>query len=500
MYFVGIDAGTSGSTTIIVDADGNIIGKGSSTYCTETKRFGHAEQAPDTLWEGVLSSIKAAITSASLDPAKIVSISLASQRGTFLVVDKNFSPLTPAILWSDQRAVKEYDWFQSHIGESQFKQITGCSIAPMWTGLKIRWLTTHASKFMGKAAFILNEQEWLLHKLGATEFCTDVSSVTMNGMLSIKDRDWSDTILSAIGINRGMLPPIKPSSTLVGALSRDVANFLGVPSGIPLYLGGGDQQCAALGTGAYEEDSLALILGTGAVAVANTRDIGNVLTQSSNLSYVIGGHVIPGRWDVEGISLSAGNSYRWWRDIAWSSAHDMNSFIEMDAAAHQVPVGSEGLLFLPYLSKQIVPKVSLEATGVMYGLSQSHTRAHMTRSIMEGVSFELCTLVRTLEKVLGKHYPVIRVTGGGFSSSLWSSMIATMLGSVLEIPNCIESTALGAAMLGAVGTGAFGTVEEASSRMVSIVNSIKVDDAASAAYQELFISYQEKSALLFDTL
>lgn len=496
MYFVGIDAGTSGSTTIIVDVDGNIVGKGSSTYFTETKHFGYAEQDPSILWEGVLSSFRAAIASAPLDYSKIVSISLASQRGTFLVVDKHFSPLTPAILWSDQRAEKEYEWFLSHIGESRFKQITGCSIAPMWTGLKIRWLTTHASKIMRQAAYILNEQEWLLHKLGATEFCTDVSSVTMNGMVSIKEKDWSDTILSAIGINRNMLPPIKASSTLVGTLAPNVAELLGIPSGIPLYLGGGDQQCAAVGTGAYEEDSLALILGTGAVAVANTRDIGSMLTQPSNVSYVIGGHVIPDRWDVEGISLSAGNSYRWWRDVAWNSA---NLFSEMDEAASHVPVGSEGLLFLPYLSKQIVPQVSLDATGVIYGLSHAHTRAHMTRSLMEGVSFELCTLVKTLEKVLGKQYPVIKVTGGGFSSSFWSSIIANMLGTVLEIPTCTESTALGAAMLGAVGAGVFRTVNDASTHMVSIARRVHVDETTSVAYQELFRSYQQKTTMLFGT-
>ncbi|MDY0289540.1 MAG: FGGY family carbohydrate kinase [Sphaerochaeta sp.] len=498
MYFVGIDAGTSGTTTIIVDADGNVVGKGSSTYSTDVTRFGFTEQNPEVLWEGVLSSCRAAISNTAIDPKAITSISLASQRGTFLVVDKEFTPLTPAILWSDQRAVEQHHWFISHVGEDTFKHITGCSIAPMWTGMKIKWLVDNF--LMGKASYILNEQEWLLHKLGATELCTDVSSVTMNGMLAIKERDWSDTILSAIGITRALLPPIKPSGTLVGHLTKIVAERIGFPAGVPLYLGGGDQQCAAIGTGAYHEDSLALILGTGAVAVGNTKEIDTLLANPSKASYVIGGHVIPDRWDVEGISLSAGNSYRWWKDVAWKSSDQSsgsNVFALMDDAGKAVPIGSHGLLFLPYLSKQIVPKVSLDATGVLYGLTQAHDRAHMTRAVMEGVTFELCTLVKTLEEILGKKFPSIRVTGGGFVSPLWSSMFSSMLGAVLEVPHCTESTALGAAMLGAVGSGVFASVRQASSHMVRIERQVLPDTKDAQAYQDLYCSYKEKENQLF---
>ena len=497
-YFVGVDAGTSGATVIITREDGQIVGTGSSSYVCNTPQAGWVEQDMELVWSGVVKACKAAIASASVSASDIASISVASQRGTIVPVDSEWNPLCHALVWSDRRASQEARFLKSELGEENFATITGATLSSVWSCAKIRWFLDNRSDLVRKTALFVNGQEWILRRLGATRNSTDPSSISMNGMMDISQLDWSDRILGTIGISRDQLPLVEKSTTPVGEVCERCSAETGFKQGTPLFLGGGDQQCSAVGAGVVSPGQIALTLGTGAVFLARADSLSAVNSDT----LIIGGHVFPGSRDLEGIVLSAGNCVRYWHDIACTSVGnrkiEASPYAAMDREAALVPAGSRGLLFLPYLfgrlseSKEITPECGF------IGLSSSHRRPEMTRSVLEGVALELSVVLDEIRRHLNSDSTSpIRISGGGTKSSLWIGILAAVLNTPLELLTTTECTAFGAAILGAVGVGAFPSIEAASSRMVNVSRNIipDVDDAlVYADVRENFISRSRRQA------
>lgn len=486
-YFVGVDAGTSGATVIITREDGQIVGTGSSSYACSTPQAGWVEQDMGRVWSGVIKACKAAIASSSVAVSDIASISVASQRGTIVPVDAEWNPLCDALVWSDRRASQETQLLRSELGEENFATITGAVLSSVWSCAKIKWLLKNRSDLVRKTAFFVNGQEWILRRLGADQNSTDPSSITMNGMMDISRLDWSDRILSTIGISRDQLPLVEQSTTPVGGVSKRCAAETGFMQGTPLFLGGGDQQCSAVGAGVVSPGQIALTLGTGAVFLARTES----QCQIRSDTLIRGGHVFPGSRDLEGIVLSAGNCVRYWRDVAWAEGikdkrSEVSRYAAMDQEAASVPVGSDGLLFLPSLFGRISEPTGTNPESGFVGVSSSHRRPALTRAVLEGVAMELSIVLDEMRRGLnaGSASP-IRISGGGTKSSLWVGILATVLNTPLELLTTTECTAFGAAILGAVGVGAFPSIEAASSSMVSVSKTIVPDTNESRAYASI---------------
>jgi len=487
-YIVGVDAGTTGTTVMIIDLQGNVIGAGYREYPCKFPYLGWVEQDINVIWEGICEASKEVIRRTGINPKEIGSLGLSSQRGTFMAIDRNWKCLHDSIVWSDGRASEEVEWIRNNLGSDFFQKISGLNLSVLWSYPKFKWIRDKRPDIYEKSWKFVNGQEWILHKFGSEEIFTDPSSITLNGMMDISKLDWSDELIKAINIDREKLPPIKIPMRQVGVISDKASKETGFASGMPICVGGGDQQCAAVGAGVIKEGLSEITIGTGSVIVTP------IDTYKSNPSHsiIFGGHAIPNKWDMEGIAMSTGSCLRWWRDVfglqekitANELKLDVYALIDLEAA--QAPVGCKGYIFFPFFAGQSAPYYHDNARGGSIGLSYIHNRAMMARAIMEGVSFELRMIVEAMEKVLTKPLNSIRLSGGGAKSDLWCQIQADIYGRPVEKLRVSECTTLGAAILGAVGAGIFNNIEEAVDNIVHPYKLIEPNIKNNEIYNDLF--------------
>ena len=247
--FVGIDAGTTGVTVAFFDGKGDAIASGYREYRCLYPHPGWVEQDMEEVWRGIVAACRMALQSCEVSSERIRSLAFSSQRGTFVLLDREENPLGPAIVWNDSRASEMEAVIGDRLPPDRYREITGTPLSASWSAARIAWLRRHRPDLMDESRWVCNGQEYFLRRLGAEGFTTDPASLTLNGMMDIRRLDWSDEVLTAIGISRDILPPVGRSASVVGRLSARAAKETGLPAGIPLAIGGGDQQCAATGAG-----------------------------------------------------------------------------------------------------------------------------------------------------------------------------------------------------------------------------------------------------------
>jgi xylulokinase len=489
LLHAGIDAGTGGCAVMVFDGQGRVAGAGDAAYGCTYPEGSWVEQELEVVWRGLRSAARQALQ--GLDPRAVVSIGVASQRGTFALVDRELRPIAPAIVWSDGRAATEVAELERRLGAGRFGRITGTAASRIWASAKLRWLADRRPDLLARAWKVVNGQEWLLARLGAAVLGTEASSTAMNGMLDVGTLDWSDEILAASGISRDQVPPVVPAMTRAGSVSQAAAAATGFLAGTPLFYGGGDQQCAAVGAGAIREGDCVIAVGTGSVVLTPVSFFRTVPARS----VVQGAHVVPGSRAAEGIALSTGNCLRWWREVAYSGEASAEVYGAIEREAGEVALGADGLLFLPFFAGQCAPDSGPGAAGAFLGLGSRHGRAAMSRAVLEGITFELRARLEAVETFTGRRLDRICVSGGGTASDLWVSLAAAVLGRPLERPRVRECTALGAAMLGAVGAGRFASVAEASAATVRKERSFEAEPQASDQYDEVYRRFLSAAAL-----
>lgn len=492
-YIAGIDAGTTGVTVMIFDLEGNVMSSGYSEYPCKFPHPAWVEQDMNVLWAGVCIASRQATDRFRGDVKNIVSIGLSSQRGSFFPIDENWSPLCDAIVWSDMRAIKETQWIEDTFGKEGYHAISGVVPSSMWAYPKYKWFIDHKPDLYNKAWKFVNGQEWILNKLGSKELFTVASDLNLNGMSDVKTLDWSDTLLEAIGFSKDKLPPIIEPLKSVGMVSKEASIQTGFAEGTVLTPGGGDQQCAAVGSGIIKEGIAELTLGTSTVMVAQV----NQIQENPDKTLLFGSHAIPNRWDMEGISNSSGACLRWWRDtfgnIEKKAAVDLNvdPYDLITLAAQTSPLGSNGLIFFPFFNGQCAPYYHDNARGGYLGLTQIHTRSDTARAVLEGVIYELRMIVEAMEASSGEPFEAIRLSGGGARSTFWSQMQADIYGRPVEKLKVFECSTLGAAILGAVGAGAFTSVEDAVESTVHTFGIIEPDMDKHKEYTKMYEIFKE---------
>ena len=301
--FVGIDAGTTGCTVMIFDECGNALGHGYEEYPCVSPNPGWSEQDVELVWRGIYRAARQATDKANLPPESYHSVGLSSQRGTFCMLDAEKKPLTNSIVWNDGRALEYQQIFAKHISPEEHQLHTGMQLSPLWTAAKIAWLRDHNKAVFDKTRWFANGQEYFLYRLGAEEWVTDPASLTLNGMMEIRKLDWSDRILSLCGIGRDRLPPVGIPSGVAGKLSREAAELTGLPPGIILCRGAGDQQCAAIGAGVIKQGMAEFTVGTSGVMVAHL----DSLERIKGRNQWWGGQRVPGPREIDGPPISHRN-------------------------------------------------------------------------------------------------------------------------------------------------------------------------------------------------
>lgn len=470
-YYAGIDAGTTGATVMIFDKDGNIMSSGYSEYKTKHPHPGWVDQDMHELWEGICIASKTATKKFKGNLEDVVSIGVSSQRGSFVPVDENWNPLMDAIVWSDGRATKETKWIEDEIGTDEYYRISGLLPSSLWVYPKLKWLKDNETEIYNKAWKFVNGQEFILNRLGSHEVFANASALNYNGIFDIKTLDYSDFLIEKMGLDKDKLPPILHELRSVGSVSKEAEAMTGFKAGTLISPGGGDQQAAAVGSGINKEGMAELSMGTAAVMVAQL-DSHPIMEENLTSGVSFGSHAIPNKWDMEGTAHAAGVCLRWWRDtygqleVETGDKLDISSYDLITLQASKAPVGSEGLIFFPFFNSQATPYYHDNARGGLLGLTQIHTRAHSARSVLEGIVYELRMTVEAMEKAQGRPFDTIRLSGGGAKSDFWNQMQADIYGRRVERLKVSECAVLGAAILGAVGTGQLESIDEAIDNMV----------------------------------
>ena len=482
MYFLGIDTSTTSSKALLIDELGNVIAVASNLHTLQTPRPLWSEQNPLEWWDAVSASIKSVLEKAGIGGEGVGAVGLTGQMHGLVLLDESGKVLRPAILWNDQRTQSQCDKIHQLVGKERFIRITGNVALTGFTAPKILWVKENEPDVYAKAKHVLLPKDYIRYKLTG-EYAMDKAGGAGTVLFDLKLRDWSDEVLAALEIPRAWMPETFEGTEFTGFVSEEAASLTGLKTGTPVAAGGGDQAAGAVGVGAVESGIVGLTVGTSGVVFATTP---SALTEPEGRLHAFC-HAVPGLWHFMGVMLSAAGSLQWYRD---SLAADMG-FDDLLAEAEAVPVGSEGLQFLPYLSGERTPHPDPLARGAFIGLTLRHSRAHMTRAVLEGVAFGLKDSFTLIQKAGLGEITQVRASGGGTKGTLWRQILASVLKAELVTVNTTEGAAYGAALLAGVGAGAWTDISSACKACVKITGSTQPDPSQVDVYRQAYPLFQD---------
>ena len=480
-HVLGIDVSTTATKAILVDETGAVRGVGLAEYSTSVPRPRWSEQDPALWWTATRSAIRSVLASTRVDGDDVAAVGLTGQMHGAVLLDGADRVLRPAILWNDQRTDAECDLIRETVGSEQLIEITGNDALTGFTAPKLVWVRDHEPETWRRVAHVLLPKDYVRLELTG-EHAVDRADGSGTLLFDLARRDWSVEMLSALTINPGWMPPTFEGPDITGSVSKGAAEATGLRRGTPVVAGGGDQAANAVGVGVVSEGTVALSLGTSGVVFAATSEP-RIERQGRVHAFC---HAVPGRWHMMSVMLSAAGSLRWFRDAL---APGM-SFDDLVATAADVPAGSEGLYFLPYLTGERSPYPDPFARGAFVGLTVSHERRHLVRAVLEGVAYGLRDGLELMIASGTPHPGQIRASGGGTLSELWRQILADVLGSEIATVNTTEGAAYGAALLAAVGIGRYPTVDTAAKAVIT-ATPVAAPGPESAGYAETYRGYRE---------
>jgi xylulokinase len=488
-HHLGIDVGTGGCKALLLDADGAVVAHATTEYPLATPRPLWSEQDPQAWWNATAASIRAVMRDGNVGPDRIAGVGLTGQMHGLTALDAAGAVLRPAILWNDQRCAAQCETIHRRLGRQQVIERAGKPALASFTAPKILWVREHEPQVYAATAKVLLPKDYVRFRLTG-DFLTDVADASGTLLLDVGRRRWSDETAEALDIPRAWLPEVTESIAASAAVSAEGARHTALRAGTPVIAGAGDQAAEAVGCGITEHGAVSVTIGTSGVVFAATESV-RPDPEGRLHAYC---HALPGLWHVMGVMLSAGGSLRWYRQTlgrqeierARRSGKDPYDLLIADAA--EVPPGSDGLVFLPYLTGERTPHPDPHARGAFVGLTLRHGKAHLTRAVLEGVTFGLRDSLE-LTRALGLPVTRVRVSGGGARSGLWRQIMADVFGVEVATVNTVHGAAFGAALLAAVGTGRYASVDEAARRVVREA-ATTAPGADAAIYNEYYQRYR----------
>ncbi len=497
MHVIGIDVGTTGTKVVLIDESGRAIGESTKRYETFQPVPTWFEQEPEDWWSAAREGIQEVLERfLGRERESVAAIGLTGQYHGLVTLDDAGGVVRRCILWNDQRTEKEYKEFVHAVGEEQLLQIVA-SIGGLYsTVCKLLWLREHEPANYEKVRHLLLPKDYVRYRLTG-EFATDVSDASGTALLNVRERSWSGKLCDTLGIDSAILPAVHESHQTTGTVSASIAQQLGLPKSTKVVAGGGDQACAAVGNGIFDEGVVGLSLGTSGVLYAAT----NVPKADHAGRLDTFCHAVPGRWALLGVTNAAAASLAWLVNSffpqKWASEAD--AYRELEKEARNIPPASDNLIFLPYLAGERHPHRDPNARGAFVGLSTRHTSAHAYRAVMEGVAFSFRDCLEVMRS-LGVRDEVVRGTGGGLRSGLWSEIQTNIVGRRIDTRRGSDTgAAFGAAMLALVGAGAYEDVYQVN----QVVGQFDSGSGASAEqakrYEQAYLVYTELYKVLRGT-
>ena len=481
-YLLGIDVSTTGCKALLIDPDGNVTGVANTENSLSTPHPLWSEQDPAEWWRGTVSSIRQVLKATGVSGEDVQGIGLTGQMHGLTLLDEYGSVLRPAILWNDQRTGKQCDEIRARLGKQRLIEITGNDALTGFTAPKILWVQENEPEVMAKTRHILLPKDYVRYLLTG-DFAMDKADAAGTILLDIKTREWSPEMLKALDLPAAWLPKTYEGPQVTGVVSEEAARLTGLIAGTPVIAGGGDQAAGAVGSGAVQQGIVSLALGTSGVVFATTDQ--PFIEPEGRLHAFC--HSVPGRWHLMGVMLSAAGSLRWYRDT-FAPGVGYDALLEPAAG---IPAGSEGLLFLPYLTGERTPHPDPLARGAFVGLTVRHSLPHLTRAVLEGVAYGLRDSFELIKSAGLESIHQVRVSGGGARSALWRQILADVFNAELVTVNTTEGAAYGAALLAGVGTGVWPNVDTACAATVRQTGCTLPDPRQVEKYEQGYRIYRD---------
>lgn len=482
-YVIGVDIGTTSTKSVLFSKDGTIISSHGIEYPLYSPAPDTAEQDPDEIFQAVVHSIKKAVEKSQVDPEAILGVSFSSAMHSVIAVDEDGKPITRCITWADNRSS---EWAEKILNEMDGHNIylrTGTPIHPMSPLSKLVWLQNEQPDLFLRTHKFISIKEYVFHKLFG-KYVVDHSIASATGLFNLTALAWDEGALNVAGVTADKLSELVPTTYSLKGLDEAYAKEMGLPASIPFVIGASDGVLSNLGVGAIDPGVVAVTIGTsGAIRTVFDRPVTD--PKGRIFCYAL----TENHWVIGGPVNNGGMIFRWVRDQLGASEIEaakrlgIDSYEVLTAIAANVKPGADGLLFHPYFAGERAPLWNANARGSFFGLGLHHKKEHLIRAVLEGVIFNLYTVLLALKELIGE--PVkIQATGGFARSELWRQMMADIFNQELSVPESFESSCLGAAILGMYGLGEIDSLHVVS-EMVGATHHHKPIPENVAVYEEL---------------
>lgn len=480
--YLGIDMGTSCVKVVFLNGQGEIMALGSSDIQLNFPAPGHAQQDPIDWWEA--AKIAVAQAKKICPDAQIRGVGVSGQMLGSVLLDEDGNLADECMIWLDQRASQENEEIKELLGLAHILDVTANYPLVSYWAPKLLWLKKNRPSVYENTEHVLFPKDYLKYKLtGIMDI--DVTDAAGTGLFNTARRTWDYELFDCLGIRRTLVPEhVSESTDIIGKVTKEVAEYLGIPSDIPVVGGGGDQMCGAVGLGIIGEGQIASTIGTSGCVFSYSKACVTDRESRALLSYC---HSVPGSWCVYGCTLSAGGSLRWLWDTMFERKERDYAFIT--SLAEKAEPGAEGLIFLPYLNGERTPHPDPNARGVFFGISVRHKKGDLVRSVMEGVAYSLRDTIEILREK-GISVKEVRAAGGGALSSLWRQIQADVFHAKVITTNVKEASATGAAMMAAVGAGAYRDLREAADSIIRIETVTDPTEENMRRYDDYYETYR----------
>ncbi|MCC7163849.1 MAG: xylulokinase [Anaerolineae bacterium] len=488
-FVLAHDLGTTGNKATLFDEQGRLAASAFGDYQVIRPEPTWAEQDPADHWDAVVRTTRQLLNAASVSADELAAISFSGQMMGCLPVDRVGRPLRNCIIWADQRGVKQAAQLAERVGEERVYRITGHRISPTYSASKLMWVRDNEPDVFANLYKVLHVKDYICFRMTG-KFVTDRSDASGMNLYHLENGTWSDEILDAARLDPAYLPELHDSTDVIGELTRDAADALGLIPGIPVVIGGGDGASAAVGAGSVVEGPAYNYIGSSSwIAFAARKPIFDPGRRIFNWA-----HMVPGMFSPCGTMQAAGGSYQWLRQqVCWSEERQAEQSGEdvyeiMNRRASESVPGAHGLLFLPYLQGERSPHWNPRARGGFIGLQVTHTRADLIRATLEGISFNLKTI---LQSFLDADARIEEVTliGGGARGALWRQILANVFGRPTLRPRLLEqATSLGAAIAGGIGVGLYKDFSMAR-QSIEIIDRHMPDPETVALYNRIYPTF-----------
>ena len=474
-YLLGIDFGGGASKATLLSEIGDIVAESTTEYPTLYPESGACEQDPEDWITALCENTKVILEKSGIDPSCIAAVAVDSATHTYLACDKNYKPLRNAVHWTDSRSRVQANALREEFGEEIFEK-SYHKPDTIWTLPQLKWLSVNEPDTFSKIGYIFFEKDYIRYFL-TDVYCTDYIEAQGSMLFNCNTMDWDDKLCELAGIDRSVLPPLRSPTDIIGAITEKAAKTTGLAVGTPVICGTTDTVMEVFASGAVEKGNVTVKLATaGRICVITDKPY-------PDRHLVNYSHVAKGLWYPGTATKAAASSYRWYRDTFGGD------YKELDAAAKDIAIGADGLVFHPYLNGELTPYADPLLCGSFIGVRATHTKAHFTRAVLEGVSLSLLDSKRYLDGLGISYDSVATLIGGGAKGKLWSSITADVLGIPLRITESSDSS-LGSAMLAGIAVGIFKDAKTAAELCVKVKDTVYPNKENTEKYGVIFEEYK----------